>query len=371
MAKRGVKRVYINPSLDLFPVIPRKTTPDEARGINEQRGYVAKVNTGEFYVHLHHALRGGRILFRNENHINPFPLFEDSQEDIDSNFQPDIIHGDGKKQTEVKASSVQQGKVVYGKSQFANYCLGFLEHPESIMYTGVFKYGDSKVKGKKGSRERKNEALAICRHTKKNLCKDQQYCKSSKGLHLVERLAHATRDLTIIPHNLMTFMLSISTSYILGTGSERSHRTHDTGYFMPYGGWLTILKNNLDPVKAAKLICENRKRWLDRKWQRTFVNFKPSSDSDILGDLKVEDFLLQDLQTEQFQSPDNIYITAKVNPPRTFKVYPFTVTRYFWRNLSDACKWRDKFSGSLDMFLEQLGISELFYDQKQANEVPF
>ena len=371
MAKKGVDRVYINPSLGLFPVIPKKTTPDEARAINEQRGYTAKLNTGEFYVHLYHALMGGRILFRNEHHINLYPLFEDSQEDINSNFQPDIIYGDGQRQIEVKATSVHGGTYLYKKGQFANYCLGFLEHPESLMYTGIFKYGDSRVKGKIGGKEVKYERLAVCRQTKKNLCKDWGYCKSSKGLHLVERLSHATRDLTIIPHNLMTFILSVSASSSLGTGSEKSHRIHDTNYFMPYGGGLTILKQNYTgPVKAAELIKENRKKWFDRKWSR-ILGESDVLDSELLGNLKIEDFLLDDLHAEQFQSPDRIYITMNVNPPRTFKIYPFTVTRFFWRDLSDACRWRDKFAGSLDMFLEQLGIRELFHEQKQKNEVPF
>ena len=284
------------------------------------RKTISAKNTGKFYVELFREMFGGEILGENK-----MPLFPNARKKVssDPNFYPDIaINGDMKTTyIEVKAVSSKSGRPWFSHHQISRYCRALLENPGSEMLTGIFRYGACKP-----------QKLYICDNQDGHACDNR--C-------LVEKLASSTRDLLILPHNLLTFLLILPSSEEMNQTSSDSCRNFEN-YKKPRGAWLSLLRKYSDaPQEAINKILESL--------PSAPYNFR---------EFAIDDFFLQDLTAEQSSSSDKYTIHCKsgmLSP--SYRMNPFTIVRY---NTPHSTGWIKYLRENLDKFLGGLGIKEIY-----------
>ncbi len=318
--------------------------PDEyAKSVNARRKVASKNTTGAFYTALFDEMYREQILARSS-----MPLFRDSDtgEYVEPGFRPDSrVNGDSKNTyVEVKAISVKSGMPFFGYSQIANGIAASLEDEGAEIMAGIFRHG-------KGE----NSHLERCR--KKDLGKHP--CDNRC---LVQNLGCNTNDLLIVPHNLLTFLLSISKSWRMNQTRSNSTRDYED-YKLPYGGWITMLHRHYeDPYSTVREIFDfkTRKERISPTGRTSLLR------SDLKGGFKFEDFYLEDLKATQKtfginkdgkEAPkERIYCRSARGVP-IYRIQPFTITEY---TNPDNRKWVETMGQKLDALISLLGIEEQY-----------
>lgn len=289
-------------------------------------------DTGKFYVHLFQGLYGGKIMRDGEVHHNEVPLY--GRVNVAS-FKPDIVipNGTGEMQVEVKSYATHKGSPTFGAHQFSSYTRSFLENPYSKVVVGIFKYG-------KGNSPQK---LYLCDYHGKREAPDHK-CDSRC---VIRKLSSTTRNLLVVPHNLLSFLLSVA--YVDGRDQASTKSIRDReDYFLPLGRWMSWLhKHQEEPLLAIGKILEDKGKRIGQK--RTFGMLP-----------KPKDFLLEDLVAERQESPTNIFCGSyKV---RGYDGSSFPITVYTNPRVDD---WREKIGGHLDSYLMNVGIYDVWYKQEE------
>lgn len=310
--------------------------------ITSRRMVVSMENTGIFYLNLAAELYGGEIMKKKEA-----PLFNNSFKppSLNPDFRPDIIvRGDlGNVYIEAKSVSVNGSKPQFSHRQFLHYSLALLEDNGSEMYSVIFRYGT-------------NKAQKLYRHN----------CGG-----LVKELSESTRDVLLIPHNLLAFIFTLSCS---DKRDQLSFKSRYENIRRFYGKWLSFLHKYWEkPYEAINKIVEHAKR------------IPPTDDEIRTGNIREWDeiekrldknkFYLWDIQTKQYLSPP-IYCRNRRIGNSTFdrraKAYrdwkksdkmkklefksakkPFIVTEY---RMPDMGPWVDYFRDNFEEFLVGMGM---------------
>jgi hypothetical protein len=316
------------------------TPEDEAKSMMHRRLDVSKKNTGIFYIHLYHGIFGGQICKEDGEYVDSIPLFS---ENSGLKFFPDIIikkHKDF--YVEVKSSSKNHNRPWFGKRQVKDYFTGIIENQHSDMLAGIFRYGD--------------------RHTQKlHVCKDKNHRRCDNSC-FVEKLSHSTKDLIVLPHNLLTFLLVISRIEDMDQSTSTNNSSSEK-YFRPYGSWISLLhKHYKNPIEAIDgIILNNEKKYskftnIFKKQEITLEKAKNHLEL-ILDEMKLKDFFFEELEARQYSSPDNLYC-------RNYNVRPFTVTYY---SNKQPDEWREYFIKNKNNIANRLGI-DLKSDLEKENE---
>lgn len=235
-----------------------------------------------------------------------------SPNDCHRGFHPDVSRRErgGLLRTEVKAISTRASSPKIGCFQFVNYCKDFLfsfrggEKP-SVEYA-FFRYGDWH-----------NHKL---------------YKHDNKGL--IKKLAHSTRDLLVLPLNFLILILKDYNPKNMDHSSSQTSRNLEP-YWVPHGSLITKIHESGDELK----------RFIDELTHSGLEN----------GELCTEE-----LVREHYESQDRIYCKG-------FKIKPFTITRYYNR---DMFKWAESFNNNFESFMDFLGISGALDDMVEE-KVPF
>jgi len=383
LKKRGKVNIY-PPALSL-PKIPRGASSNEAIQINSQRGGAVKEYLGSFYTQLMANLLCDRVTVNNPRYVSPSPLFGTTENGDESAYAPDIIAEDKSFQMEVKAGNYQSGRLFFRAGQYAGYSWDFLNNSSMALYTAVFLFGDSRVKGHKKVRTedgetrirpQRSERLYICKNRPSQPCTNLHCCNGERGLHVIERLCESTRNLAILPHNFMSYLFALSQQEGLGKSSvSRSRRTRQTGYFRPKASWFIRLTQPLSPQQLAEQIYgyEITKQGEKEKaiCKRLAMPYDGKEARPLKG-LTLDDFFLDDLQSEQFQSPEIYVITSQ--PLRRYRIKPFPITFFSWASPGALHAWKNYFAQNKERFLNHLGIQEQ-YDEHHARvtgaDIPF
>ena len=274
----------------------------------ELRSIRARQNTSIFYCYLYEALFGGRI----------GRTFKGELEEISSgryrNLHPDIVKpiSDGRVFTEVKTVKTKNGKPYCSHDQFHNYTYDLLKdlnakRPRSQVEYAFFRYWNTRL-------------------TK--LC----------GKQIGGELAEETRDLLIVPLNLLILIL-------LNSPTKKIDQTTNKGpdeckYWMIFGEILSQFHK--DDNITDKLFS--------RSSERGYHGLK-------------ELLLLDNLVSERTQSPGNLYFWDQ-------QIEPFQITRYYNRNPG---QWAKVFKKRHEEILTGiLGTKDLYKETEEARkEVPF
>ena len=299
-----------------------------ARLINNKRSRVAKINTGIFYTSLFGELYGGIISKRAGMPL--FPSLRSSNYN-ENGFRPDIqVNGDSKNTyVEVKAVSIGTGAPFFGYSQIANGIAALLEDAGSEMITAVFRYGKGHKKPLLWTCKKKEEGKHPC----DNRC-------------FVKTLSSGTKDLLILPHNLVSFLLAISRFDEMSQVTSSSSRDFEN-YKRPYGKWLTFLRDHYqEPHLAIKAIKSYKARYLVEGGK---------DEEDVFG---LADFHLEDLKATQKTFRERVYCMAsRRTQPLYYRVRPFTITEY---TMPDSKKWTRTVKKKLGPLIELLEIREQY-----------
>lgn len=302
----------------------RKKKPEElaAQRIMRQRLDTSKKNTSKFYLNLFQALYGGKISKQNDA-----PLFPDEQIQVCSipGFRPDLVISGELRETyvEIKSSSLKQ-KSWFAHKQFLSYSRALLENKGSEMLTAIFRYG-----------KRENVKLYICNN------KDGHKCNNRC---LVDKLSNSTRNLLVIPHNLLTFLLMLCHSKDMSHVSSQGRNFEN--YKRPHGTWLTFFHDYWrNPDEAINKTLE----------------YAESKDSDLMG-FSREDFYLDDLEATQHDAPRIYCRNHRIGNNIGEKWKPFIITEY---KTPYNTEWTSHFRDNLDSFLENLCMKD-DYDKLQA-----
>jgi hypothetical protein len=342
-------RVQIYPSLSAQYPVHGIPSDEIGSAVNKNRIKTGK-DTGRFYTHVFHALYGGEIMREGSGggYAARFPLIDE----VGTTFFPDILLKNGTLDLyiEVKAFCASHGLPKFGFRQFCNYTRSFLENPNSATIAGIFKYGTG------GSNNRGK--LYLCKfHGKEQ--KPTHHCNSQC---VASSLSSSTRDLIILPHNLLSFLLSISKTEVHNQESSQSPIDSEE-YFLPKSHWLTLLKENADhPERAIEAVLADESILSGR---RRITRKLPDPSF----------FLLEGLAALQYESPDNIYygphrIRNGVNDKTTFRITDYTP--------SDSSGWAEHIARNLEEFLDEVGIYQTWFEAKKSelpekprDEIPF
>jgi hypothetical protein len=349
--KRGTKRVYLQPNTHRLPDIHGIHDPLEAAVVASRRKKLSKDLVSNFYIRLYQAIYGGKVLRTGENHHNTSPLFE-KQDLARADFRPDLVKRVGTKEihVEVKASQRTQARPWFGYHQFSSYCRSFLENHEADMHAALFMYG-----------KRRPEKLHVCT---KDKVKTSGCAGECDNRHLIERLSHSTRELLILPHNLLTFLLMASPTEERNQESSNSYRDVEH-YYRPFRKWLGLFgKHWQDPQPAIDEVMEDVKKQTDRLRGDPLRGFKP------------EDFFLDCLESSSSRSPTNLWCLtfgegfSAYNPSYKisgFNEPSFPIVEYSLPE-GGLDRWKTKFAENLDGFLMALGV-DLVWEKQQKRIV--
>jgi len=266
----------------------------KAAEIQGQKNNIVKNNIGEFYRCLFQALFGGKIVYYDGTDINGT-----YHPDIKVKRRGEIIH------EEIKASWSEKGQPWMSERQITGYLWNLMHDECSEVITGIFNY--------------------------KMPRKQRLYSNDSTNNRvLVGKLSKSTTRLLILPHNLLSFILSISKG---GPGEYR----------LPYAQWISLLHENWEnPAKGIEGILEHAQE---------------KYPSGLLG-VNKKDFCLDNLKADQYDSLANVYCGSH-------KVKDFVITEYKDSSYSD---WKDYVKNNLDSFLYALGIGKAYERKVLAHE---
>lgn len=327
-SKRRQVEFYFKP----LPKIPNGASAEKSRLINRQRGDSMKKNTAKFFVHLYQKIYGGRVLDDGEGifHDEGLPLFIDEYTPQKFKFYPDIYQSNGsEKYIEVKATCANHPQPFFGATQTAGRMRNLIKNPVAQSEVVVFTYGS-----------RETETMHICKGKKEKFgCHNCNYrCFANVACNNV-------RSLLILPSNLVSLVLAFSKTETMERIKKGIHtNSRYENYRRPLGRVLTVLRKNFHEPETAlgKIMDKVGYNPLDfaTKWK--------------LGQLKPEDFFLQDLTATQTQSPNNLWW-------RNFHINQFPIIRY--RNTKPD-EWRARVIKDSDEFLHLLGVNEIYQDQE-------
>lgn len=277
----------------------------------DQRLNIAKGNIASFYSQLYRAIFGGHILRRFKTEKESY---QNGDEDEQRNFHPDQIrYEDGRKiLCEIKAVSSKNAKPFCSSNQLENYCHDMLTSAFKTMFASEIEYAFFRYfhRSRDGT-EKRTSVLA--------------------NWELKRKLARDTRDLLIVPSNLLFLMFLLSNGDWL---NQKSNKGPDqTFYWKVYGNLISLLHKHENPVIS---LIENLEQGIEF----------------------ARGLCLEDLSVVRNESPKNIYCCGK-------KVRHFPVTRYYNRTE----RWLEYFKQSHQRILtDGLGIRDL-YDE--LRRLPF
>ncbi len=284
----------------------------------EKRKHISKLNTSRFFVELYHSLYGG-VINKDGRNGNIDTILSNGNL---RRFSPDIVSSlDGNTAfTEIKSNSIKRSSPFCSKNQIENYCYLLLRELEegdlkpSVNYA-FFRYGNSYTK----------------------------HLHKLGNSSLVDELARGDKYLTIMPLNLLFFLLAFSNLEEKDQTTSTSNINYQK-YLMPRGKILRTLHESENAIQ--ELIGE----YLDQPtWdpKRRYIG-------------NIEDFFLDKLRADRSMSPK---INFKYHSEH--KMDPFSITKYSLPGKSQA-KWLSHFSRNHRIILDNLGLEDIFED-----DIPF
>jgi len=294
--------------------------PEELEKYKRTRTAISSYNTATFYTLLFQLLEKGGISNPSKKDLKVFLEGGSKNHKSDSK----LIDGDGEHRAEIKAAAFRN-KHKCAKDQFKNYCLKLLNRLKegdklpSVNYA-FFRYGhwsDYKLYpdlGKSG--QEKNHGS------------------------LLERFCYETRDLTIVPLNLLIAFLSSIEFFKAASMNQTSSRfsRKSVDQFHLYGGRLSelhngqVMKELLDGLKDEDFSYMTNPEWLE------------------LDSLRLRKYSLDDL-------PDNFYCRERGKRKR-YEIKPFSITRFDMSKAAEK-RWLKSFKEHYEeIATEWLGIEE-------------
>ena len=271
---------------------------------------VAKANIASYYSALYQEIFGGEVLRKFKTEKEEYHI-GDGQEQ--RNFHPDHIrYFDGTKVfCEIKAVSDRNSKPWCSSTQLENYFHDLLTDAFETMFTPELEYAFFRYRHR-GDHEEKTSVL------------------SNRGL--ARKLARDTKDLLIVPANLLFLMALASKDCWINQESNKG--PDEARYWKIYGHLITRLHQEDNPILniASEVEADN-------------IASGVEADGDLAKDL-----CLRDIRVIRGQSPGDIYC-------RNRSVRPFHITRYY--NSTDC--WQKYLKEHHERLLtERLGIRDLY-----------
>ncbi len=276
-----------------------------------KRSIISRKNTSIFYSYLYKELFGGKIA--KINALKKYKLLND-QTII---FSPDIIKNtkQGREYTEIKVTSHRSASPLCATLQFSNYAYFLLKRIEkkdqnpNINYA-IFRYG-----------KRENSHLDALTNGR-----------------LIQRLSQSTRDLLILPLNLLILLLN--TSFRDNKNQESSQFEGNRDYWRPGGKDISSLHKDITSINhlLERLVIESHNETL-----REYLD-------------------LDQIYAEKYMAPNNLVCR---NYGIYYDILPFTITYY----KNKDTKWLKNFEKYHPKILNDfLNVRNLYQEEK---EVPF
>jgi hypothetical protein len=272
---------------------------------------IAKMNTASFYSQLYREIFGGNVLrkFKTEKE-----QYENGGTHVERNFHPDHIRYDEHRKIfcEIKTVSDRNSKPWCSSTQLENYCHDLLTDSFETMFNPELEYAFFRYRHRT-SEDPKTSVLT--------------------NTQLARKLARDTKDLLIVPSNLLFLMLVSSNGNWINQESNKG--PDEVHYWKIYGKLISRLHQEENPVLE---IAES---------------FRRESGIDA-----TREFCLDNIGVIRRESPKGIYCRDRI-------VRPFPITRYY----NAGNKWSEYFKQNHGRVLgEILKIRDL-YDE--LGGVPF
>ncbi len=270
---------------------------------------IAKSNIGTFYSHLYQSIFGGHIIrkFKTEKEVHT-----NGDETEERNFHPDHIRFENHRKIfcEIKAISDKNSKPWCSSGQLENYCNDQLVDAFETMFTPELEYAFFRYKHRNDN-EKKTSVLTT--------------------QELARRLSRQTKDLLIVPSNLLFLMLLASENNYINQESNKG--PNEAHYWKIYGKLITRMHNQENPTQLVK----------EYKGDRRLRN----------------ELCLDNIDVESTGIPEGLHYGI-------MPIKPLTITRYFNR---DPKEWSEHFKQHHEGILTKtLGVRDLY---QEAKEVPF
>ncbi|MBS3073150.1 hypothetical protein J4477_04925 [Candidatus Pacearchaeota archaeon] len=272
-----------------------------------------KDNIGRYYVELFASLYNGSVN----------PLFKSDLESYsfgNRKFRPDITErvSEGILDKEVKSFDKRSSKSFVSPKQLENYCHNLLQHLDQGLEMSHIEYGFFRYGGM--STRKVNFSTLSEQELKKHLSQSQR---------------EMTKDLLILPLNLLLFILSTRRyAYNTKTFNQSSSR----GGLVEAKYWLLegsdIRRLHQGPVSFAHFL------------------------KDSFNGKSREMFALDNIEIEQKSSPERLYCGK-------YKLAPFKITYYFL-NPEGLKIWNSNFVLNHKSILEEIGIDDLHHKEEQT-----
>ncbi len=301
------------------PLIFKPRLNKQVKRVDEETGRkrkdIAKKNTSKFFVQLYYLLYGGKVN-KDGRKGNIDTILNKG---LSRRLSPDIFNysKNGINFLEIKTNSIKASSPFCSPRQIENYCFSLLNEflekggTPSVDYA-FFRYGNSNTK----------------------------HLDELPDNLFAEKLSKEDKYLTIIPLNLLFFLLAFSNLEEKNQVSSTSN-IDSQKYFKPRG---KVLRTFHESENAVQELIED-------------YNGQPSWDpkSKFVGDLN--DFFLDRLKVERGKSPD---ILVR-HYGKEILMNPLTITRYFLPE--DAQKeWLTHFGRDHKRILGNLGLEDIFED---------
>ena len=272
---------------------------------------ISSKNTGTFYAHLFTTIGGGTVHHSSRDEIEE--VFSGDRR----NFLPDVVHNrkTGKGYTEIKAVSTRTSQPQCYFGQLENYCLQLLKRIDEgdelpwVDYA-FFRYGD------------------------RNLCGQSSFTNQE----LMRKLAQNTRDLLILPLNLVFLVLMNSPSEVRDHSSNSQTRAN-CSYWKVRSSMLNLFHMNSE--KAVERVLE---------------------DDRYIGNLERDDLFIDELYSMKLESP-------RIHTPKPNIIKPFEITKFRLPYLVYK-EWLYHFKNNHQRILGELGIRDLYAESSDGNYVP-
>lgn len=295
------KRERYHLECDMIPPVEIRSRSDAQRNL-----VIMKKNCSIVYSNLLVSQFGGEV----------GPTYKTVPERIlkgcPRNFHPDVYSEDDEKRiwTEIKSCHAQHKQPMFSTRQIANYAFHIAESIWSdgrlpFFQTGIFVYGS---------------------------CHEKSGLTRFKKRGLVEKLAHETRGLVIIPSNLLflLFLYNKFSERIWQDQTSSSSPINHQDYFMLKQRIVTKLLEGEDFLPEVQRMKFN-------------LSYYPET-------LRGGFLHLEGLDIEKTTFRDDVYCMG-------LKVKPFPIVKY---SNQDERVWAKSFFGNLDTILSDIGVVNLF-----------